>query len=87
MTAAPPLSDATVEPARLPFLRWAALLGVLLAEGLALSVSYDSDALDDLPAGAATFLLRHAGSILRVASIVIACFFLITAARSPRARG
>src|ERR1700759_4087946 len=77
---------AEVEAApRLPFLRWALLLALLLVEGLTLSISYDSDALDDLPAGGTTFVLRHPGSILRVGSVVIACFFLIVAARGRRA--
>jgi exosortase E/protease (VPEID-CTERM system) len=63
----------------MPFRRWAALIALLIAEGLALGVAFDSDALDGLPPSFALFLVRNAGSGVRVGSVILACVVLVAA--------
>jgi exosortase E/protease (VPEID-CTERM system) len=71
----------------LPFRRWAALLALLVAEGLALGVAFDSDALDGLPPSFALFLVRNAGSAVRVGSVILACVVLVAGPRIKRGVG
>lgn len=71
----------------MPFRRWAALLALLVAEGLALGVAFDSDALDGLPPSFALFLVRNAGSAVRVGSVILACVVLVAGPRIKRGVG
>jgi exosortase E/protease (VPEID-CTERM system) len=71
----------------LPFRRWAALLALLVAEGLALGIAFDSDALDGLPPSFALFLVRNAGSAVRVGSVILACLVLVAGPRIKRGVG
>lgn len=71
----------------MPFRRWAALLALLVAEGLALGVAFDSDALDGLPPSFALFLVRNAGSAVRVGSVILACVVLVAGPRLKRGVG
>jgi exosortase E/protease (VPEID-CTERM system) len=68
-------------------LRWSALLLLLLAEGLALSVSYDASTFAGASSGAFNAVIRNAGVAVKLATVSLACFFLLAAARVRRGSG
>jgi len=67
--------------APLPVRRWSALLALLLAEGLTVSVAFDASTIEGLPSGPLVFLIRNAGMAMRIGTVMIACFFIVAAAR------
>jgi exosortase E/protease (VPEID-CTERM system) len=60
---------------------------LLLAEGLALSISYDASTFAGVKSAAFTAVLRSAGIAVKLATVSLACFFLLAAARVRRGYG
>jgi len=73
-------------PTTLSVLRWLLLLVLLLlAEGLALGIAFDSDALSALPLGWWTPVLRFSGSAMPLAAALLVAIVLVCWARGERA--
>ena len=60
-----------------PFWRWLGLVGLLLAEGLALAVRFDSETVSSLPHGWWTPVLDLVGSVMPAALVLFVALLLV----------